>query len=237
MPLGASVPSEKLCAWLANAGEQLWDDLSAKFNLKSLLAGHTVSSPGLWSIDKLATLNGLAGRRVQSRGLACEVLKGMGAEPIHRTGNDQDYAALTHGTLGAIDLDCLTNGIAGGLSQIAKFCMLGGLTTDGSAVSVTFNRDIWLSLGPKLQNVVRSVAANEFARSTAAATANRQIIQRALAEVHGVTFYSAPSDLANTAARVAEAVVADVAARDQISMRINAEYMKVRQNSPNGSLS
>ena len=236
LPLGTDMAYETFAGWIADGGAELWDDISARFNVKSLLAGHTGRSPGLWTSELVHSLNDLAGKRIQTQGLTCDVVRGIGGEPCDAANGDA-VAALSAGTLDAIELGSLAHGVASGISRDAKFCMAGGLTTSGSVLSVTFRRDVWHGLGAELKSVVKIVAAAEARRSIAEADANQDILQRALTEGHGVSFYDAPRDLVHAATRVAQAVIADVAARDAVSRRINADYLRIRKPRDTADLS
>ena len=177
LPLGTGMAYETFAGWIADGGAELWDDISARFNVKSLLAGHTGRSPGLWTSQLVHSLNDLAGKRIQTQGLTCDVVRGIGGEPCDGANGDA-VAALSAGTLDAIELGSLAHGVASGISRDAKFCMAGGLTTSGSVLSVTFRRDVWHGLGAELKSVVKIVAAAEARRSIAEADANQDILQR-----------------------------------------------------------
>ena len=95
--------ADDLAAWLTiGGGQEHWDDLAAEFNIKPFLAGHLGRWPGLWSSRPVDSLADLAGQRVAVQGLARDVMRGIGAEPVHVPAEDL-AAALRSGDIAAAE--------------------------------------------------------------------------------------------------------------------------------------
>ena len=67
---------------LAGGGQQLWDDLAANFDVKAMLAGHTGEQPCFVASRRVSDVGELAGGKVAVSGLARDVVRGFGLEPV-----------------------------------------------------------------------------------------------------------------------------------------------------------
>ena len=115
---------------------------------------------------------------------------------------------------------------AAGFPSVAKFCTLGSFNNQGSVLALTIKREVWNRLTEDVQITLAAAAASEARRSAADWRANEDLMRRALVETLQIAFVPVPDDLIAAINRVAGAVIADVAARDSLSARINASYMR-----------
>ena len=228
LPAGMGLPFDALERWLiAGGGGTLWDEMSAEFGLKMLLAGHTGPSLGLWSARPLTSINDLTGQTIQAGGLADEVIKSLGGSPGRVPSHDLPHA-LVRGAVRAAEWGNGAQCLAAGLADHVKYCTATGLNCQGSSLTLTVSQHVWNGLGSGLQAVLTATAAAEARRSAAEAEANCAIVRHALHDVKGVQFYALPQDVAAASSRVTEAIVADIAARDRLSARINQSYVRAK---------
>ncbi len=213
--------------WLeAGGGQELWNDCSAPFCIKSLMLAHTATSGGLWS---KAGFPALSGKRIAAQGIACDVLKGLGAEV---TSIDMNAAgtAIANGSIDAVEMSHVVEALEAGVAQAANFAIVPGLTRGGNTLAVSLKRGLWDALGAEAQALVMGVAADTCRRTTADLRANDQALREVFGTANGFAFVSPGPVLATEITRVAEAVVADIAARDARSRRINSAYMAFRND-------
>src|SRR5262249_35135826 len=68
--------ADEMAAWIHfGGGQELWDELSAKFNIKPLLAGSTGVQMGGWFTKEVSGAESYAGLRYRMPGLGGEVLR------------------------------------------------------------------------------------------------------------------------------------------------------------------
>ncbi len=87
--------------WLVSGdGQALWDACSAPYGIKSLMIAHTATGGGLWSKGNLPALSG---KRIAAQGIACDVLKGLGAV-ISDIDMSAAGAAIATGNIDAVEM-------------------------------------------------------------------------------------------------------------------------------------
>ena len=101
VPLGMT--AHELEAWMYfGGGQELWDELSARFGLKGLLAGNTGVQMGGWFQEPIKSLEQIKTLKMRIPGLGGDVLKRLGAEIINLPGGEI-LAAIKSGRLNAAE--------------------------------------------------------------------------------------------------------------------------------------
>lgn len=101
VPNGMTVP--ELETWMHfGGGQQLWDELSAQFNLKSFLAGNTGTQAGGWFNKEINSLEDLKGLKMRMPGLGGEVMRRLGASAVALPGTEI-FPALQSGAIDATE--------------------------------------------------------------------------------------------------------------------------------------
>ena len=81
MPFGFT--ADELFAWVHyGGGQELWDELSGQFNVKSLLCGSTGSQMGGWFNHEVSSPAAFKGLRYRMAGPGAEVLRRLGAVAV-----------------------------------------------------------------------------------------------------------------------------------------------------------
>ena len=222
LPGALGLQAEEFSEWLASGdGQTLWDECSAPFGIKSLMIAHTATGGGLWSRSELPAISG---KRIASQGLARDVLKGLGAATAD-AGLNETSGALASGALEAFELAHIIEALPSGSFGTAKYSVMPGITHRGSTLAVSFGHELWQGFDYQTQAQIIGVAAHYNRAMTSELRENDSIIRRLLNEMRHVEFMPAITALETEIERVAEAVVAEIAARDALSRRINAAYM------------
>jgi TRAP-type mannitol/chloroaromatic compound transport system substrate-binding protein len=228
LPGAAGLAPHDLAAWIAvGGGQALWDDLAGAYGVKPLLVGHLGERPALWSTAPISRLADVAGQRVHALGLAQDVVRAAGAEPVALPA-DEIAAALAAGEIAAAEWGGALASLAIGVPRTAKHVAGFSLSCAGTALSLAIRVDLWDDLDPADQTVIAAAAAQELQLGLAEARAHERVVRAALASHHGIRFAPANSDGAHAIARLADAVVADASGRDDRAARINASYMGFR---------
>ena len=226
LPGETSADFATLEMWLtAGAGQELWDELSAKYGVKALMAGHTGPGPGLWSTRPIRALSDIANATVYVEGLAREVVRGLGARAADLA-PDMVASSLARRAIVAAEWGNPAQSLAAGFPSVAKFCTQQSINQQGSVLALTISRPVWDRLTADVQITLSAAAAEECRRACTDFKANDKILRRALSETLQIAFRPLPRDLELAIARVSEAVIADTATFDRISHRINEDYMR-----------
>ena len=226
LPGDTAADQATLEMWLtAGAGQELWDELSGKFGVKALMAGHTGPGPGFWSTRPIRALSDIANTTIYVEGLAREVVRGLGAQAADLA-PDQVAGNLARRAIFAAEWGNPAQSLAAGFPSIAKFCTQTSINQQGHVLALTISRPVWDRLTPDVQITLSAAAAEECRRATADCKANDMILRRALSETLQIAFRALPKDLETAISRVSEAVIADSATFDRLSARINDDYVR-----------
>ncbi|MGQ0672263.1 MAG: hypothetical protein ACT4N2_05210 [Hyphomicrobium sp.] len=207
-------------AWMSVGGGQvLWDSLSAEFGVKAFTAGHTGRSIGLSRVDLLSTPADLVGRKVWAMGLARDVLRGLGAEPVTLPPSAV-AVAIEKGEISAVDAGGAITSFALGALRPGMTCSAVSISRGGTALSFGLSRAFWEAMSAADQTIVSALCTNEFHTALAEEKAHRQLLAgRALSTARA---RAEENDLLSAVARVSDAVVAHLAAIDARTERIRA---------------
>ena len=161
MPLGLT--SEEMITWMKfGGGYELWREMYGKFNLYPLICGSTGPQMGGWFKKEIHTLEDFKGLKMRMPGLAGEVVKKLGINPVLLPAGEI-YTALERGTIDASEwvgpaLDSMM-----GFSKVASYYYTGW-HEPGSILEVTFNKTRWGKLSSEHQAII--TAASEEVTAT-----------------------------------------------------------------------
>lgn len=229
LPGLSAMQAHDLDAWLTlGGGQMLWDELAAGFGVKSFLAGHTGPWPGLWSRRPIDSLVDVQGARILVLGLAREVVRGLGAEPVELKAA-QLGQALSSGEIMAVELGGGIAALAAGIPHAAKHVAGPGIAPAGTALSFGLSRALWDSMPGSDQAIFAASAVQELHLALAEVRGHERVLRQAFQQAHGVRFSQLPDDVMHAVSSISDAVVAHAAGFDGASARINASYMGFRK--------
>jgi TRAP-type mannitol/chloroaromatic compound transport system substrate-binding protein len=229
LPFYSGLDPDGLQAWLTvGGGQMLWDDLSADFNVKSILAGHTGRHPGLWLTKELTTVADFKGQILAVPGLARDVVRALGGDALAVPTNEL-AAALNDGRIVGVELGGPYIGMMSGLHTAAKIHIGQGISNAGSTHSLSVRRTLWEQLSGADQALLETCAAEETRNMLSESTALNPVARAALVQEHGVKFGHFSGELIGALSRAADDVVAEVADTDAQSRRIDDSFMAFRE--------
>src|SRR5262245_34007972 len=224
LPLNEGLPSADQDAWTTLGGGQLlWDELARPFGFKPLVSGHTGEGGGLWSNVRLDAEADLVGLPVAAPGLAGRVLEVMGATVIDVAGPDL-AAALSGGRVRAGEAVGPLSGSAFNLEPLAQCCYRPGLYPHGALSVLLITAGLWERLDAADRAIFEACAAVEHRLALAEAKMQAALARHVRGAAKWPARTSLPPALTPALARVATAVVAEVADLDAASRRIAASY-------------
>lgn len=220
LPAGLGIDAAALPIWLGvGGGQMLWDEMAAAFGWKSLLAGHTGASAGLWTSRRIETAQDFAGLKIATVGLACDVVSALGAEAVAPPPH-VIKAGLAGGRLHAAEWPGPLAALAPNLQPVAERLYSPAFAEQGMALGLNVSRRLWEHLGAADQAIIEACAAQEYQLSLSEAWAHESIVQQMSAPGKWPVRQALPQAVGAAVLDAAHDVVAGLAATDAESRRI-----------------
>jgi TRAP-type mannitol/chloroaromatic compound transport system substrate-binding protein len=220
--------ADELFAWVQyGGGQQLWDALSAPFNIKSLLCTNTGTQMGGWFTREVTSPEGYKGLRYRMGGLGAEVLRRLGATVVTLPGGEI-MPALKSGAIDASEWIGPWLDMALGLHKAAGYYYYPAFHEPGSGFSLGINKAVWDGFAASDRQVFEAVAAGEYARSLAEFNANNALSLRKLRDEGTVKILKFDDSLLKAFLTISNDVVAEAGAGDVLSKKIYASYQQFR---------
>ncbi|MEM7570684.1 MAG: TRAP transporter substrate-binding protein [Pseudomonadota bacterium] len=220
----ASVPfgmtADEMAAWIHfQGGQELWDELSGKFNIKPFAAGNTGTQMGGWFKREINSLDDLKGLRIRMPGLGGEILRRLGAEPVTKSAKEL-YLALSQGNIDATEWIGPWNDLTLGLHTAAPYYYGPGFHEPGSTLALGINLDVYTSLSDHQRAVIEQSCHVERHLMHAEYEAKNAQALEVLKTEHGIIPRTFPDDVMKAAQEQAAIVMAEVAKSDDITRRV-----------------
>jgi TRAP-type mannitol/chloroaromatic compound transport system substrate-binding protein len=226
MPFGFT--ADELFAWVhQGGGQELWDALSAPFNIKALLCTSTGCQMGGWFNSPIGSAEQFKGLRYRMAGPGAEVLRRLGAIVVTLPGSEI-MPALKSGAIDASEWIGPWADMALGLHEVARYYYYPGFHEPGAAQALGINRRVWESLDSNERKVIEAMSAGEYARSLGEFNANNALALRKLRDEGVVKILKFDDALLKTFLDITKDVVAEIGATDDLSKKIYASYQQFR---------
>lgn len=226
VPFGMT--AREIQAWIHHGGgQQLWDELSAKFKIRAFVAGNTGNQMGGWFNKEINTLDDLTGLKMRMPGLGGEVLRRLGASAVNLPGGEI-FPALQSGAIDATEWVGPWNDLAFGFYKITKYYYYPGFHEPGSQLALGVNLDVWKSLPGWQQSIIQQACMAENEYSAAEFNAYNMASLRALIDEHGVQLRIFSDEILKEIGRVSGLVVREAGDEDELSRRIFASFLQAR---------
>ncbi|MBT6033400.1 MAG: TRAP transporter substrate-binding protein [Kordiimonadaceae bacterium] len=223
VPFGLT--ATEMTQWIQfGGGQELWDELSARFNIKPMLCCATGIQMGGWFNKEINSVEDFQGLKMRIPALGGEILKRLGATPVTLPGGEI-FLSLSQGNIDATEWIGPWNDLAFGFQQIAKYYYTSAYHEPNTSVCAGWNLDIWNSLSASERVIIEALAEKHYARSLAEFNARNAGALRTLIKEHGVETRQFSAEVMNALADIAGDVVADIGKTDEISIRIYNSYM------------
>lgn len=221
--------ASETAGWIRHGGgQELWDKLSARYNLKPFLVGNTGGQMGGWFKTEISGLEDYKGLRISAPGLAGEVLRHLGATAV-ATPTSNIVAALSSGFLdGAVGLGPWYDE-ALGIHRVAKYYYFPGVQQPNMALSCSMNAGVWESLTDAQRTMIRLAMEAERARVEAEFNARNAVALQSLRRQHGVRVWGYPRDIMNAIGESAGKVVAEAGRSEPMARGIYASFLAYRR--------
>ena len=151
-PYGLTAPEQS--GWMNYAGGQdLYDEMYARFNLKPFLAGNSGPQWAGWFKEEITSPDDLKGLRFRTAGLNLEVMSRLGVAAQAMSGTEM-YQALQSGTIDAGEFIGPWTDSSLGFYEVAKYYYWPGVGEPSSAEECAVNLDAYNKLPDDLKRAV-----------------------------------------------------------------------------------
>ncbi len=227
VPFGLT--ADEMAAWLLyGGGQELWDEVSATFNIKPFMCTSTGTQMGGWFNREIRSIDDFEGLKIRMPGLGGEVLKRLGAVPVNVAGGEV-HTALSEGRIDAAEWVGPWNDLAARLHEVASHYYYPAFHEPGGMLALGINRDIWETFSAFEQEAIRHVTTAEYTRSLAEFNARNAEAIAVLRREHGIVPKGWSEDVLSVLAALSGEVVEELAAADELTSRVYQSYSKARQ--------
>ena len=227
VPFGLT--ADEMNAWLYHGGGmELWQETYEPFGLVPMAAGNTGVQMAGWFNREINSLEDLQGLKMRIPGLGGEVLARAGGVPVNLPGGEL-FTALQSGAIDATEWVGPYNDLAFGFYKAAKYYYYPGWHEPGTTLECMVNQAALKALPQELQDIVLNAArvANQNMLTEYIAR-NNQALQTLLNE-HHVDMRPLPDAVLSRLQQLSDEVVAEVAAKDALSQRVNDSFQAFRK--------
>lgn len=212
-------------AWLYHGGgQELWDEIYAKHNLKPFAVGNTGTQMAGWFKKEINSLSDMQGIRLRLPGLAGEAMNRIGVTTVNMPASEI-FTSLQTGVLDAADWVGPYNDMALGLYQVADYYYTSVWNEPSAVLEGTVNLDAWNALPDDLKAVVREAAkASNLSMISEFAYRNAQALET-LVDEHGVQLRTFPEDVMQALYDSSMEVVQAQVDGDPDSARVYESYL------------
>lgn len=224
VPFGMT--ASELNSWIYHGGGQrLWDDLSARYNLKPFLSGNSGAQGCGWFKREIRTIEDLQGLRMRMPGLGGDVVKRLGVEAVTIPGGEL-YSALESGRLDAVDWAGPWNDLALNFHEIAKYYYWPGFQEPCAGLCTVFNLDVWNDLTSSQQRIIREVCASENDYTYTEILYNNALALDTLINRHGVQLRVFPDEVLAAFRTATAQVMEELTSTDDFVAKVYDSYRR-----------
>ena len=222
VPFGMT--ADEINAWIYwGGGQELWDELSAQFNVKAFMSANTGVQMGGWFRKEINTLEDFKGLKIRMPGLGGEVMRRLGAAAVTLPGNEI-YQSLQAGTIDATEWVGPWNDVAFGFYQVAPYYYWPGFHEPGSALATGFNLDVWNSLTPFQQTAIETACQAENNHTLAEFNHFNATSLQTLVTEHGVKLREFTPEIMAGIKEASDAVMTEAVESDAMTRRVYESF-------------
>ena len=211
VPFGPDAP-EYLAWFYFGGGQQIFDELYARHNIKSVLCGITPPEASGWFKKEIRTVEDFKGLKVRYFGLGGRVLEKLGASTQLLAGGDI-FPALELGTIDGAEFAMPAVDYDMGFYQVAKHYYFPGWHQQSTMYEVTFNLEKWNSLSATQKAQIEAVCGDNVRQGEAEGEALQFAALKKLQE-KGVILHTWPEPVLAALRAAWEEVAAEMSAED-----------------------
>ncbi len=223
VPFGLN--AQGMNAWIvAGGGQELWDELYAKFNLKAFPAGNTGVQMGGWFNKEIKTIADLKGLKMRIPGLGGKVLAKAGGNAVLVSGGEI-YTNLDRGVIDATEWVGPYHDNKMGFYKAAKYYYSPGWHEPGTTLECMVNKKKYDELPKDLQAIIDAACAKSNMWSLCEFEAQNNKYLKELVEKHNVQLRQFPDDVLAQLKKYTDELLVELAGKDPLTKKICDAYI------------
>ena len=212
-------------AWIiAGGGQELWDELYAKFNLKAWAAGNTGVQMGGWFNKEINTIADLKGLKMRIPGLGGKVLAKAGGNAVLVSGGEI-YTSLDRGVIDATEWVGPYHDSKMGFYKAAKYYYSPGWHEPGTTLECMVNKQKYDALPKDLQLIIDAACAKSNMWALCEFEAKNNMYLKELVEKHNVQVRQFPDEVLAQLKKHNDELLVELAAKDPLTKKICDAYL------------
>ena len=227
VPFGLN--AQGLAAWFHGGdGLKLWEEVYAPFNLIPRPGGSTGVQMGGWFNKKINSIKDYQGLKMRIPGLGGKVVAKAGGTVVLLPGGEI-FTSLERGVIDATEWVGPLHDLRMGFYQAAKYYYYPGWHEPGTYLEYFFNKKAYESLPKDLQQIIDvTCMENELWVLSQFDARNGAALQELITK-HKVELVKFPDEVLNDLRKLADEVVAEEAAKDAMSTKVNDAFKKFQK--------
>ncbi len=221
VPFGMT--AQEIMGWVDfGGGQELWDELSAQFGVKSFQAANTGHQMGGWFRKEINSLDDLVGLQMRIPGQGGDVLRALGGSAKALPGGEI-YQALQTGNIDATEWVGPWNDYSLGFYREAPYYYGPGFHEPGASLAAGINLRVWDSMNDGEKAIIKAACESVNHTSLGEFTYQNSIYLDILTKEHGVQLRSFPDEVVKAMAEASRDVRA-ASGKDGIEKRIYESF-------------
>lgn len=222
MPYGLS--ASELSGWIYfGGGQELWDETYAPFNLKPFACGSSMAQAGGWFKKPINSLDDMQGLKMRIAGLGGAIMQKIGVSTVNLP-PPEIFPALQSGVVDAAEFVGPWIDVALGLAKVAPHYYMPAPHEPGALLECIVNMDVWNSLSPMHQSIVRNACLAQSEDTVSAFAYNNAMVFDQLVQA-GAQPAAFPDDVVAAMGAAAVEVIAEYPNGDPMSEKIHEGYV------------
>lgn len=227
VPFGMN--AQGLAAWFhGGGGLALWEETYAPFNLVPRPGGSTGVQMGGWFNKKINSIEDYKGLKMRIPGLGGKVIAKAGGTVVLLPGGEI-FTSLERGVIDATEWVGPLHDLRMGFYKAAKYYYYPGWHEPGTYLEYFFNKKALESLPKDLQHIIDAACMENEHWVLSQFDARNGAALQTLINKHKVDLIKFPDKVLSDLRKLAEEVVAEEAAKDAMSKKVNDAFQKFQK--------
>ncbi|MBN2333081.1 MAG: TRAP transporter substrate-binding protein [Deltaproteobacteria bacterium] len=228
VPFGFNAQSQN--AWIySGGGQELWDEVYGKFNLKGFLAGNTGVQMGGWFNKEINTMDDLKGLKMRIPGLGGKVLAEAGGNAILVAGGEI-YTNLDRGVIDATEWVGPYHDNKMGFYKAAKFYYYPGWHEPGTSLDCMVNKQKFEALPKDLQAIIETACYRSNMWSLSEFEAKNNAYLKELVEKHNVQLRKFPEPVLCGLKDISDKILNEIADGDPLTRKVYDHFLAFKKS-------
>ena len=215
-------------AWIRwGGGQQLWDELAGKYDLKAFMCGNTGVQSGGWFRKQIKSPADFKGLKIRMPGLGGQMMTKLGASVVSLPGG-QIYENLMNGNIDATEWVGPFADEFMKFYEATKYLYTAGVHEPGSMLSLGCNKTWFSSLSKADQLLIEAAASMENDVMMAEFLAKNGAALTRLKKNQGVQVLSFNNRVFDAMGKAANEVFKDVTANSAMAKKVHDSFVSAR---------